>query len=92
MTDIQDCTRMSSLSWYSISNFRENNIQSQQSYNDQMVAVRHTISAIDQYIIFSSQCTFVKFRVIAGSPGSGKSFILNYSALYAMTKRLKVAI
>ena len=34
----------------------------------------------------------MKGRVIAGSPGSGKSFLLNYTAIYAMTKGLKVAI
>ena len=40
---------------------------------DQKVAISHTVAAIDQYIDFSRQCTYVKGRVITGSPGSGKS-------------------
>ena len=92
LTDIKECNRLNALDWDPISNFRKNDGQSEQSYDDQMVAVRHTVSAIDQYLDCSRQCTFVKCRVIAGSPGSGKSFILNYSAIYAMTKGLKVAI
>ena len=35
---------------------------------------------------------FVKGRVIDGSPGSGKSFLLNYTAIYSMSKGLKVVI
>ena len=83
---------MNSLEWDAITNFRRNCNQTQQSYEDQKVAISHTVDAINQYIDFSRQCTYVKGRVIAGSPGSGKSFLLNYTAIYAMTKGLKVAI
>lgn len=83
---------MKRLDWDPISNFRRSLNQNQQSYSDQKVALSHTVDAINQYIDCSSQCNMVKGRVISGSPGSGKSFILNYTAIYAMTKGLKVAI
>ena len=35
---------------------------------------------------------FVKCRVITGTPGSGKSFIMSYVALYALSKGLKVVM
>ena len=73
-------------------NFRRNINQNQQSFQDQKLALQNNVSAIDQYLAYSTQSVFVKGRVIAGSPGSGKSFLLNYTAIYAMSKGLKVAI
>ena len=83
---------MRPLEWDPISNFRRNHNQSQKSYEDQKVAISHTVSGINQYIDCSQQSTYVKGRVIAGSPGSGKSFLLNYAAIYAMTKGLKFGV
>ena len=90
--EIMECSQMQALEWDPILNFRCNCNQTKQSYEEQKVAISHTVAAIDQYIDCSTQCTYVKGRVIAGSPGSGKSFLLNYTAIYAMTKGLKVEV
>ena len=92
LDEIKECTHDHPLLWDPINNFRKNNRQNQKSYEDQKFALIHSINAIDQYLQCSSQTTFVKFRVIAGSPGSGKSFLLNYAEIYAMTKGLKVVV
>ena len=91
-SDINSCCRGTSLSWDPIANFKKSSSQSDQSYQDQKTAITTTVAAIDQYIDCSSQSTFVRCRVICGSPGSGKSFLLNYVALYAMSIGLNVAI
>ena len=90
--EIKDCSRNDPLDWDPILNFRKHPDQSQQSFDDQKLAVENNVAAIDQYVNYTGQCLFVKCRVIAGSPGSGKAFILNYVAIYAMSKGLKIAI
>ena len=90
--EIMECSHMQALEWDPILNFRRNCNKTQQSYEEQKVVISHTVAAIDQYIDCSTQCTYVKGIVIAGSPGSGKSFLLNYTDMYAMTKGLKVAV
>ena len=90
--DIKCCSRNHPLDWDPVLNFRKHADQSQQSFDDQKLAIETNISAIDQYVNYTGQCLFVKCRVIAGSPGSGKSFLLNYIAIYAMSKGLKIAM
>ena len=90
--DIKICSRNHPLDWDAVLNFRKHADQSQQSFDDQMLAVQNNVAAIDQYSNYTSQCVFVKCRIIAGSPGSGKSFLLNYIAIYAMSKGLKIAV
>ena len=90
--EFMGCSRQNALQWGAISNFKINPNQSQESYLEKMIAVKNTVSAIDNYNNYTGQCDFVKFRVIAGSPGSGKSYIFNYCALYAMSKGLKVSM
>ena len=84
-------TRKNPVLWDPIVNFRKSSIQCQKSYDEQMFAIKNIVSAIDQYEDCIRQCTFIKCRVICGSPGCGKSFILNYTLLYAISKGLKVA-
>ena len=75
-----------------MTNFRKSPNQSDLSYKDQKLSVINNVSAINRYLYSNDECVFVKCRVICGSPGSGKSFLLNYIALYAMSKGLKIAI
>ena len=90
--DIIGCSRAHPLHWDPVENFVRQQNQSPDSFEEQKLAVRRTVSSIDKYLDYTCQCNFVKCSVIAGSPGSGKSFILNYMALYAMSKGLKVAM
>ena len=43
-------------------------------------------------ISLDRQSTFIKYRVIAELPGYGKSRLINYIILYAISKGLKVGI
>ena len=90
--DLIGCSRKNPLDWNPVRNFERHHSQSSESFEEQKIAVRRTVYAIDQYLDYTCQCNFVKCRVIAGSPGSGKSFILNYISVYAMSKGLKVAM
>ena len=90
--EINNCSKHNPLDWDPILNFRKHQYQSQESFDEQNKSVKHNVAAIDQYSNYSDQCLFVKCRVIAGSPGSGKSFLLNYIAIYAMSKGLKIAM
>ena len=61
-------------------------------YEEQHPAVQNSVNAIKQYVNYTCQSTFVKCRVIAGSPGSGKSFLLTYLSIYAISQGLNIAI
>ena len=80
------------MDWDPVSNFRKNDDQSQQCYDDQKLSIKRNVAAKDKYSNYTEQCVFVKCRIIAGSPGSGKSFLLNYIAIYAMSRGLKIAV
>ena len=90
--DLIGCNRDTPLVWDPVLNFKKHPDQSTTSFEEQKMAVKNIVSAIDKYNDYTGQVGFVKCRVIAGSPGSGKSFILNYTALYAISKGLKVAM
>ena len=92
MKEIYDCSRSRPLYWDAVLNFKKHPGQSEESFEDQLLTDRNCVSAIDQYQNYTGQISFVKCRVIVGSPGSGKSFLLNYIAMYAMSKGLKVAV
>ena len=78
------------MDWNPVSNFKQQDTQSLESFEEQKIAVVRTANSIDKYLDYRCQRYFVKCTVISGSPGSGKSFILNYMALYAMCKGLKL--
>ena len=57
-----------------------------------LLAIKRYTNAIYQYISLDLQSTFIKCRVISGSPGCGKSFLMNYIILYAISKVPKVGV
>ena len=80
------------LQWNAIDSFSKSPSQSEDSFQEQRIAVCNVISSIDSYLDGLSQHTFVKCRVISGAPGSGKSFLLNYACIYAISKGLNIGI
>ena len=80
----------SPLDWMALKQFTQVHPQIDESYTEQRLALHSCINAIDEYI--PGPAIFVKNRIIAGSPGCGKSFLLNYIMLYAMSKGLKLGI
>ena len=90
--DLENVTLDSPLDWNAYEKFTQIEPQTDASFNEQRLAVKNCTNAIDRYCSIQHQSTFIKCRVIAGSPGCGKSFLMNYVLLYAMSKGLKVGI
>ena len=63
--------------------------QTEYSSNKQLLAIKSATIVMDQYLSLGNQGTFIKCRVIAGSPGCGKSFLMHYIIVYAISKGLK---
>ena len=89
---IKECSRGYPLEWDAVSNFQKTDIQSDTSFDDQKLSVINNICAIDKYLHNIDNCVFLKCRVISGAPGSGKSFMLNYIAIYAITRGLRIVM
>ena len=78
------------LHWNALESFRQSNVQSDSSFDEQKKAIEVSCSAIDKYIDMNDQLTFTKNVGIRGFPGSGKTFCSLYIALYALSKGLFV--
>lgn len=78
--------------WDACDNFQKFQFQSEKSYQEQSKALRMAKTTIDQYLNASCQHTFVKCNIISGAPGSGKTFLMMYLAVYAVSKGLTVGI
>ena len=90
--ELYQCRRYDPLSWDAMQSFKKSPLQCEESYKEQKLAIESIVSAIEQYLNPIQLSIFVKCRVIAGAPGSGKSFILNYTAIYAISKGLVVGV
>ena len=89
--ELMNATKENQLEWDPVSNFKRSLHQSEESYNEQLIAVKHCVSVIDRYCSIEHQYTFQKSVVLVGAPGSGKSFINNsYLPIYAISKGLNV--
>jgi hypothetical protein len=65
-------------------------IQSQESYEEQQLAMNLGINAVKQYMNSEGSDRAVKNVLINGSPGAGKTFVLQCIGLYAISMGLKV--
>ena len=89
----QDVTSTeNSLNWDIINSFHQSTNQTELSFVEQYNALKNTIERIDGYINPQRHGFFNKSGVICGAPGSGKSFLLNYSMLYALSKGLRICV
>ena len=76
--------------WNPLHEFRKTPIQNNESYQEQKCAISRIVKAIDRYYDISTSQTYVKCQIICGFPGSGKTFVELYTALYAISKGLKI--
>ena len=90
--DLGHATKANQLQWDPIASFSRSPSQSEESFQEQEMALNNVTLTIDNYLDALRQNTFVKCRVITGAPGSGKSFLLNYACIYAISKGLSVGI
>jgi len=66
--------------------------QTMDSFEEQHIALKYCLDALDKYQVEFGQhaSTYTRGVIIHGSPGSGKSFLVQYVALVAMSRGLKV--
>ena len=83
-------TMSSPLDWDALDAFTQNNIQSDESYEEQKLAIKICFNQIDKYVNLSDQTSFIKNVGIRGFPGSGKTWCSLYASLYALSKGLLV--
>ena len=92
MNALENATLEHPVSWDAIKSFKQTPYQCKESFNEQKVAVIKGIDTINSYLQGAEQMIFTKCLIIAGSPGSGKSFLEVYLALYAVSKGLHCAM
>ena len=89
---LMECTRDHPVIWNAEENYVQAPHQNISSFGEQKFAVTYACNTIDRYLDCSRQSTFTKNLVITGAPGSGKTYLLNYISLYAISRGMKVAI
>ena len=76
--------------WDPVSSIRKNQIQSRESFVEQLFAIKLCKEAIDNYCNVNEQVHFTKNIGIRGFPGGGKTWCMMYCMLYAISKGLTV--
>lgn len=92
INELENATIEYPVNWEALNNFKKSTYQSESSYVEQRECLKVGIEAIDSYANGTQQTCFTKCVIIAGSPGSGKSFLEMYLAIYGLTKGLNCAI
>ena len=78
------------IKWDPVEQFCRSPEQSEESYVEQLIAIKTCKDAIDSIMNFTSQTTMTKSVVIRGYPGAGKSFCMLYMTIYAISQGLFV--
>ena len=86
--DLMSATKDSPFEWDPVACHCKNDIQSDESYAEQQLAIRLTTNAIDRYTSLSSNHLSTKNIGIRGFPGGGKTWCSMYCILYALSKGL----
>ena len=89
---LMECTRDHPTNWNEDENYVQAPHQNIASFREQKLAVAYACNTIDLYLDCSRKSTFTKNLVITGAPGSGKTYLLNYIYLYAISRGMKVGI
>ena len=89
--DLIAVTMDNTINWDPIEMFRKGTNQTNESYEEQKLAISLCKKAIDSYINPSSQLTLTKSVAIRGHPGAGKTFCMLYVVIYAITKGLFIS-
>ena len=88
--DLLEATKERPLDWNASASFSKNANQSDESFEEQQLAIETCCNAIDKYCSIDNQLTFTKHVGIRGFPGSGKTWCSLYASAYAMSKGLFV--
>ena len=87
-----NATKESPTNWNAYDDFRISDGQSMESFGEQKFAIQNGVKTINRYISIFDSTTVLKNQVLAGAPGSGKSFLMMYLVLYSMSVGLNPLI
>ena len=80
------------MNWKLVKSYKKTPYQSISSFEEQKNALSLGVDTIDKYCMGYVQNTFTKCLIIAGSPGTGKTFLEIILLMYAISKGLKCCI
>ena len=86
----RECIKNAWLEWDALTCFTRAGNQTQASFEEQKLPISNCTDAINAHTDLYSNSNFNKFRVTHGAPGSGKSFVIQYTLLYAILRGLNV--
>ena len=89
INELLNATKDNPLDWDPVSIFRQSPQQSDESYDEQLLAIKTCVKLIDSYLDVTDT-KFNKNIIIAGFPGGGKTFIMMYVVIYARSRGLNV--
>lgn len=92
LSSLMEASRDSEIDWNLVEEMRQTSQQSESSFKEQQEAIKYTTNAIDKYTCsLGNSCKkLTKNVIIHGSPGTGKTYVVGLSAIYAMCKGLRV--
>ena len=76
--------------WDPVSSFSKNDRQSDDSFEEQKLAILTCVNAIDSHCNILNQNVYTKNVAIRGFPGGGKTWCMMFIAIYAISKKLNV--
>ena len=90
--DVLACTKDQPINWDPVASFVKFSEQSDESFAEQLLAVTIGVRSIMRYSqqFGPNAVTFNKGNVVHGAPGSGKSYVIQYLSLYAMSQGLRL--
>ena len=88
--ELQHAKKSAPIQWNASECLVKNSNQSEQSFDEQIFAVKICTEALDSYIDLWEQKCYTKNICIRGVPGGGKTWCAMYCTLYALSKGLNV--
>ena len=91
-SDVFNATKSAPLQWNALESFCPGPGQSTASFDEQRLSIQCGTSAINKYTCQTGRQTLsvAKGLITHGAPGSGKSFVAQYTTLYALSQGLNV--
>ena len=87
--ELLGATRENPLEWDLLASFQKSDIQSNESFAEQKLAVDVCVDSIRNFAN-PAHTNYVKNTVITGAPGCGKTYVMSILALYARSQGLNV--